>query len=162
MAKKALSKKDLKAELVEQLTAALHALEQAQKATVAGATHAEAKPENDKDTRALEQQYLARGQAMRVEELRLGLIELNSMTTRAFKDDEQITLGALVTVEENEKQTKMLVAPQGGGSRLAKGTIQVVTPRSPLGEAIAGKICGDDIEVSIGGKMRSMEIVEVE
>ena len=34
--------------------------------TARGATHEEAKPEDDKDTRALEQTYLARGQAERV------------------------------------------------------------------------------------------------
>ena len=47
------------------LTAAdLATLEKAQHATQAAATHEEAKPENDKDTRALEQSYLARGQAL--------------------------------------------------------------------------------------------------
>jgi len=41
----------------------------AQRTVVEGATHEENKPENDKDTRALEQSYLARGQAQRVVEL---------------------------------------------------------------------------------------------
>ena len=45
------------------VAADLASLQRAHRATVEGATHEEAKPENDKDTRALEQSYLARGQS---------------------------------------------------------------------------------------------------
>src|SRR3984957_19944196 len=62
-----MSKPTLKAELLALLTADLETLERAHRATREGATHEEAKPENDKDTRALEQSYLARGQAARLE-----------------------------------------------------------------------------------------------
>ena len=67
------SKESLKRDLVRLLAADLETLERAQQAAIEGATHEEAKPENDKDTRALEASYLARGQAMRLEELRAGL-----------------------------------------------------------------------------------------
>ena len=59
----------LKAELLALLGAHLETLERAHRAACEGATHEEAKPENDKDTRALEQSYLARGQAARIDEL---------------------------------------------------------------------------------------------
>jgi len=55
------TKPTLKAELLALLAADLDTLERAHRATTEGATHEEAKPENDKDTRALEQSYLARG-----------------------------------------------------------------------------------------------------
>ena len=59
------SKITLKAVLLAQLEAALATARAAHKAAVEGATHAEARPENDKDTRGLEQSYLARGVAQR-------------------------------------------------------------------------------------------------
>jgi len=47
------SKQALRDELASLLSADLDVLERAQKATREAATHEEAKPENDKDTRAL-------------------------------------------------------------------------------------------------------------
>ena len=55
--------------LRERVSADLATMSAAQRAVVDGATHEENRPENDKDTRALEQSYLARGQAQRVVEL---------------------------------------------------------------------------------------------
>ncbi|HQP37789.1 MAG TPA: hypothetical protein PLI95_21545, partial [Polyangiaceae bacterium] len=63
------SKSALKQELVSLLQRDLEVLQRAHRASQEGATHEEAKPENDKDTRALEQSYLARGQARRVDDL---------------------------------------------------------------------------------------------
>jgi transcription elongation GreA/GreB family factor len=149
----------LKAELVEVLTATLAALERAHADTSAGATHAEAKPENDKDTRALEASYLARGQAMRIEELKLGLralerLELPELTGKP------VSLGALVEAEEDEDTLRFFVAPEGGGTRLTGG-VQVVTPRSPLGQALVGRREGDELELKLAGKTRVLVITGV-
>lgn len=154
-------KAELKRELVEVLNEALATLERAQQDAMIGATHAEAKPENDKDTRALEQSYLARGQAARVEELRVAAAEGALLPVRDFDEDSPIALGALVTVEEGDKLVHMLIARHGGGTRLAKGMVQVVTTRSPLGAALLGKRLGDVCEVSVAGKLRTLEIVDV-
>ena len=59
--------------LRESVSADLTTMSAAQRAVVDGATHEENRPENDKDTRALEQSYLARGQAQRVVELQHAL-----------------------------------------------------------------------------------------
>src|SRR5215207_8791561 len=95
------AKQALKDELVRLLEADLDVLERAHRAVVEGVTHEDAKPENDKDTRALEQTYLARGQAIRIEELRAGLAAVRAMALRAFGDDVPAALGALVSVDEN-------------------------------------------------------------
>ncbi len=155
------TKQSLKDELVLALTTELTTLERAQQATREAATHEENKPENDKDTRALEQSYLARGQAARVEELRTGLAEAHAMPTRAFLPDAPIALGALVLAEENDATLTLLLAPAGGGSRLGAGLVQVVTPRSPLGRALLGKRAGDDCEVPLAGKKRELAILQV-
>jgi transcription elongation GreA/GreB family factor len=156
------SKGALKDELVSLLVSDLEVLERAQKATREGATHEEAKPENDKDTRALEQSYLARGQAMRVDELRACVADVQAMPVRAFAEGQPAALGALVTVEEDGSEHVLFLAPHGGGSRLADGAVQVVTPRSPLGHALLGKRTGDDCEVRLAGRSRELMIVGVE
>lgn len=154
------TKSALRAELVAQLEAALAAATAAHAATVAGATHAEAKPENDKDTRALEQQYLARGQAQRVVELQDALTELANWVPRGFGEDDAVGLGALVTLDEDGDERQVFVAPAGGGNQLAGG-IQVVTPKSPLGALLVGKHAGDEVELKAGPRVRTLEISRV-
>jgi len=154
------TKAALRTELVAQLEAALAAAAAAHSATIAGATHAESKPENDKDTRALELTYLARGQAQRVVELQAALVELATWAPRRFGDDDAIALGALVTVDEEGDERQVFVAPAGGGNQLSGG-VQVVTPHSPLGQLLLGKQAGDDVELKAGARARLLEIVSV-
>ncbi len=156
------SKSSLKLELEQSLGADLEARERAQRAAMEGATHEEAKPENDKDTRALEQSYLALGEALRVEELRAGLLSVRSMPVRAFGADEPASTGALVRVEQDGAPMLLLLAPYGGGTRLSSGAVQVVTPQSPLGRGVLGKRAGDEVEVQLGGRTRTLVVTTVE
>jgi transcription elongation GreA/GreB family factor len=156
------AKTDLRDELAHLLAADLETRQRAYRAAREGATHEEAKPENDKDTRALEQSYLARGEAARVDELTLALAEVRAMNVRRFRPDEPAAVGALVTTEGEGARARLWLAPHGGGIRLADGAVQVVTPRSPLGRAIAGKTAGDECEVVLGGRTREVTIVEVQ
>jgi transcription elongation GreA/GreB family factor len=154
-------KTSLKSELARVLAAQLDTRERAHRAAREAATHDEAKPENDKDTRALEQSYLARGEAQRVEEVRAAVADVEAMTVRAFREDEPAALGALVTTREGEETAYVWLAPGGGGARLAGGVVQVVTPKSPLGAALLGRHAGDECEVVVAGKTRLLTIVSV-
>ena len=156
------SKQVLKAELLALLRVELDTLEHAHRETNAGATHEEAKPENDKDTRALEQSYLARGQAQRVIDLRNALLETEAMALRAFGANDPVSLGALVTVEEEDEERILFLACQGGGSALAGGKVRVVTPQSPLGRALLGKRAGEDCEVRLKERTRELVIIRVD
>ncbi len=156
------SKQVLKEELIALLTRDLETLAHAHEQASAGATHEEAKPENDKDTRALEQSYLARGQARRVKELSAALLEVEAMVIRSFEDDQPIAVGALVSVEEDGVKSRLFIAAHGGGSLLADGTVQVVSIKSPLGRALLGKVGGDDCEVRLPERVRELSIVRVE
>src|SRR5690606_13474742 len=66
----AIDKRAVLRALHARLAERLAGLTSSQKTAQAGATHAEANQEHAKDTRAIEQQYLARGLAERVETLR--------------------------------------------------------------------------------------------
>ena len=156
------AKPELKDELLRILTADLDTRERAHRAAREAATHEEAKPENDKDTRALEQSYLARGEAARIEELRAGLADVGAVTSRTFGPTEPAALGALVVTEEDGAEGVLWLAPYGGGSRLAGDRVQVVTPRSPLGRALVGKRAGDECEVALAGRTRTLVVVRVD
>src|SRR3954468_1894740 len=93
-------KREILKRLQEHVSADLATMHAAQRSVVEGATHEENKPENDKDTRALEQSYLARGQALRVVELQGELNQLKAMELRSFSADTAIALGALVVVDD--------------------------------------------------------------
>jgi transcription elongation GreA/GreB family factor len=152
-----IDKAALKAELVAALSAALDAARAAHAAAVEGATNAEARPENDKDTRGLEQSYLARGQAQRVAELEAAVADTTVLVLRELT---AVAQTALVTVEEDGDEVTYFLAPYGGGTVLAGG-VQVVTPSSPLGAALLGKRVDDEIEVRLPGRVRTLLIVAV-
>ncbi len=155
------SKTLLKEHLVRALADDLSLRERAHRLATEAATHEEAKPENDKDTRALEQSYLARGEARRVEALRAELTEVQSMVVRDLGPDDAVVLGALVVIDDGGVETRLWLAPHGGGMRLADRTVQVVTPRSPLGQALLGRRAGDECLVAVEKKKRTLTIVTV-
>ncbi len=154
------TKATLRDELLAQLTQALEAARAAHAAAIEGAFHPEAKAENDKDTRGLEQSYLARGQAQRVAELEAAVGDLTAMTLRTFKASDPIAMSALIVVEEDGTERHYFVAPHGGGSVLSED-VQVITPASPLGRALLGKRVDDEVELQRAGKTRELAIVSV-
>lgn len=155
---KAALRRELQAKLAEMLATA----REAHAAAVEGATHGEARAENDKDTRGLEQSYLARGQAARVAELETAQVLVARLPVTAWPDDAPIAVGALVTVTEGDATARYLLAAGGGGLRLDGGRVQVVTPTSPIGGALAGKRVGDEATLrGPGGTARELTIDDV-
>jgi hypothetical protein len=152
----------------EALAADLASMRKAVGDTRAAATHPEAKPENDKDTRALELSYLARGQAARVMELQQAEEKLDRLVVRAFDGDgARIALTALVAVEIEGVRQLYFVAPYGGGLRARvcvdpsgdEAEVLVVTPESPVGRHLLGKVVGDEFVLTTGPKTKECAIV---
>ena len=141
------SKAILKTELLGQLETQLAAARSAHETAAKAATHEESRAENDKDTRGLEQSYLARGHAQRVAELESAIVVVQTFAPRSFRADDAIALGALVEIEEDGKSRRLWLAPHGGGIELDDGAVTVVTPTSPLGKALLGKHVDDDVEM---------------
>ncbi len=161
---KALTKGALRTELLAQLTSALAAAQAAHAAAIEGATHEEAKPENDKDTRGLEQSYLARGQAQRVADLEAGVAAVTALALRVFGAGDPVALSALVdvaeTVGDEDVAHVYFLAPHGGGSVLTGG-VQVVTPGSPLGRALLGQRVADEALLQLPGKQRALVVTAI-
>ena len=155
-----IDKAALRSELLTEITAQLATAQAAHAAAIEGATHAEAKPENDKDTRGLEQSYLARGQAQRVADLEVAVSEITALKLRVFTAHDPAAISAVVTVDEDGGEHRFFLVPHGGGSVLVGG-IQVVTPSSPLGRALLGRRIDDEIEVKLPGKTRALVITAI-
>ncbi len=153
----------LVAELIADVRQELAAATAAQQATQQGATHEESRPENDKDTRATESSYLARGQARRVAELAEALASLSAMPIRRFGPDEPVALSAWVEVESEQGTRGYLLAPAGGGARIECGghTVSVLTPASPLGRALLGQRAGASVELRKPSGNVELELLRV-
>lgn len=136
---------------------------QAAKATYEAATHEESKPENEYDTRGLEASYLAGAQAKRIAEIDELLVICKHITLKDFGPEDKINSSALVEVEHNEKSANFFILPKGGGVsvKFEGRTIQVITPTSPLGEALQGLKKGDVAIVEMGEQIREYEIINV-
>ncbi len=162
-----MDKKKLIAEFTKQIEKDLGLAIQAQKISVEYATGEENKAENQYDTRGLEASYLARGQAERVADLRESLAFFKTTTIKTYTDDDQIGNCALVEIAnvDNSDDTKaLLMMPKGGGLSLVfeNKPVQVVTATSPLGDALIGKLVGDEVKYTSGAKVWEYEIVTVE
>ena len=156
-----------KHELIQALCSALEeeiarATETAQRARE-GAVHEEARPENDKDTRALESSYLARGQAQRVVDLQIALKQVRFMEVQSFDADTAIGISALVHLEAEGESRWVFLAPAAGGRRLQLGAtgVDVLTPEAPLGRALIGRCQGEEIVLRTAGRSREYEISDV-
>lgn len=137
---------------------------QSQQSVQKGSTHTEAKQESDKDTRAIEAGYLARGLSMRVEALGADLARLDMLKLRAFGEDEPAVLGAWLVTEDLEGAAgHYFLAPVGGGIRMpAEGVmVTIVTPKSPVGRALVSRTVGDDVSFVTPGGTRVAEVVSV-
>lgn len=107
---------------------------------------AETKQEGKYDTRATEASYLARGQAWRVAELRR-----LSAWFAVFDVDrhaiERVGVGSLVQLE-GTRTVWVFVSPVGGPKVSVDGEeVRLISPRSPLGAAMADTEEGDCFEV---------------
>ena len=157
-------KKELIARLVTHVQGEMATMRKAALDAAEGATHAEAKPENDKDTRAIEASYLAAGQAERFRQMESALNVLLGLEMAELKKSSPITATAVITLEDDAgEQTAFLLLPSFGGVGLELNgkKVQVVTPPSPLGAALLGRTEGDVIELRAKGGKRELTIIDV-
>lgn len=128
-----------------------------------GATHEQAKPESDKDTRAIEASYLAGAQAARLRVLETADKRLQFQELRDFKPTDAVAPGAIVDIEVDGKSTRYFVAEAAGGTKIEHEGVEilVLTPEAPLAQSILGKRTGDTFERSVRGEALEYEIVGV-
>jgi len=155
------SKTAVLAQLEAVLREDLRALESVAAATRSEVGSDETRQEGQYDTRATEASYLARGQARRITELRRQLAWVERFDAARVLDPPMVQVGALVALE-GEREELVFVAPVGGGKlRVGGGTLRVISPNGPLGQAMAELEPGDEFEVDSPRGVSSYEVAEV-
>jgi transcription elongation GreA/GreB family factor len=159
-----MTKENLLRSIVDALAANLATLTAAAKQAHAAATHEECIPDNKYDTTALEASYVAQGQANRAAEIRQALERYRALTLRRLDEETPIRMTALVTLEaEDGRCMRVFVGPAAGGLKVDQDVMEciVITPESPLGRELLGKVCGDEIEVDQGESRKVYTVVAV-
>lgn len=159
-----MDKKALIARIREALKAELATVQASAADARAAATHEEAKPENEYDTRGLEASYLAGAQAGRAADLAHRIADLEFVPVKAFGPEDPVGLTALLELDDGERVRRYFLAPDGGGMKLDVDgrELLVITPKSPVGRAVLEKRAGDVVEFRLRGKTVEMEIVGLE
>jgi transcription elongation GreA/GreB family factor len=156
--------------LVEQLTDQLR--ESAAVARKAGQAAAEeardgASPAEKREDARVHQENssLARAQTERAQRAAAELSVLETFRPQNFPAKGAVALGAIVEVEDGDQGRTFFLAPVGAGVELTgpggDGFLSVVTPKSPVGQAVLGKRVGDTVEVTVKGEPREWTITYV-
>lgn len=154
-------KKDVIKTIIERLRAELELYFRAARAAHAEATHEQSKAENKYDTRGLEASYLARGQSKQAAEIASAIKQFESLAVRSFGPEDPVDVGALVELQTRKERTLYFIGPCAGGTEVvcADREVLVITPQSPLGQQLIGKIRGDRIDVTMAGSQNRYRIV---
>lgn len=124
----------------------------------------ETKPENEYDTRAIEASYLAGAQAHRVRDLEGQILILKQTHIQNFAPGTPSGPSALLLIESQGKKQWVFLLPQSGGMtiRAHDQDIHVLTPQSPLGEALVGLRVGDCALIEHKGLEREYEVLSIQ
>jgi transcription elongation GreA/GreB family factor len=149
------------AKIVEELQKQLEVLLQSARSARENATHDDSRAEDQYDTRGLEASYLAGAQAARAEELKRLLHLYQGLEPKPHPKGQPAGAASLVTLDCEGVRSLCFLAPEGRPLTVAVGkqSVQVISPVSPLGEALWGKQVGDFVEVEVRGGVREYEIV---
>lgn len=159
-----MDKKALLVKVIERLEKDRQAMATAALATYEAATHEESEAEDQYDTRGLEASYLAGAQAKRVSEMEQLILQYRFLELQEFNEDDPIRATALVEIDLDGKTTFCFLLPKGGGLSIEHEghMVQIITPQSPLGEALIGRTAGDVALVEAGNATKEYEIVAVQ
>ena len=123
------------------------------------ATNEESRAENKYDTRGQEAAYLAEGQARLAAEIDESISQYAAMPLPIFSPGDSIALGAVVELTGRRGSAWYFLGPRAGGTevKLGERTVMIVTPISPLGRQLIGKMLSDSVAMS-GGSQRILAV----
>jgi transcription elongation GreA/GreB family factor len=158
-----ISKRAIIRQIIQQLGRELETLAGASRTMHADASDEQNKAEDKYDTRGLETAYLASSQARQATEIESALALYQSLVPGKFTAKTPIGLTALVELEARGTRTLYFLGPKAGGNELhlAGQVILVITPESPLGQQLMGKMVGDQIKLQTRGPADHFRIISV-
>lgn len=154
----------LQQQVLERLAEDLLQVEEAARVAHETATHEENIAENKYDTLGLEAAYLATGQARRAAAIRQAMALWRQFRPVAYEASQGIQVGALVCLADaNDRQQHLFLGPPGGSMKLVCGdlTVQVISGDAPLGQALLGKLEGDEVSLQGAPARQTFEVLRV-
>jgi len=118
------------------------------------------------DMTKMEQSAVADGLDKNVRQDKEGLALLTNQEfkTQLQKPSLKIIPGCVVRLyhERTKEKTDYFIAPYGGGKEMKtpRGYICVMTPASPIGKELIGRVTGDIIQIEIDGKQQDYAIFD--
>jgi transcription elongation GreA/GreB family factor len=160
---RAMKKAQLLRLIVASLLEKFEVLERAARTSHGEATHESSKADNKYDTRGLEAAYLARGQSRQAKEILDSIEAYNALPTKEFTPNDAIDMTALVELDLDGTRSAYFIGPLAGGIEIRHGReeVVVITPQSPLGQALMGKKAGARWTAKQGGHPTKFHIVSV-
>lgn len=159
-----LGKKRVIQAIIEKLKEELAITQASAAAAHEAATGSESKAENQYDTRGLEASYLAGAQMRRGADIEKHIALYRSLLETCEARAASVGPGTLVQVEHQGRNSTYFVMNEGGGVtlRLDGCTVNVITPRAPLGDALLGHRAGDVVDVEMQGGVRQYLVISVD
>ena len=155
-----MTKEDLRHQILRHLQAELDNLIRGAQLAHDEATSEESRAENKYDTHSQEAAYLAEGQARLATEASEAISLFQTLTLPAYHQHDPIAIGALVELVSAKESTWYFLGPRAGGLelKLEDGrTALLITPTSPMGRQLLGKITGDQVQGT--GRDRSLHTI---
>ena len=147
--------------LQHDLNNAINAAEQAHLAS----TDEQSIAETQYDTLAIESAYLAEGQSKIIGEIQQAINQLKQIVINPFTENCAIDIGACVQLAEQSNTVQIennqfknnqwyFICPVAGGMsiNLEGNSYTIITPQSPVGNALMGKYLEDDFHLQLGAK----------
>lgn len=127
------------------------------------ATSEESKSEGKYDMRSQEAAYLAEGQARLAAELADAITHYHALELPDFSQGRPAALGALITLEAKGKRSTYFLGPKNGGLEITLDgeSCLVVTPGSPLGRQLLGRVVGDSVQLPGRGGAVTHRVAEL-
>lgn len=157
-------KKQLHVAILDALSTLVENAKRAMLVAYETATHEENIAENKYDTLGLEAAYLTQGQARRLAECEADLLAFQNSAPRDFTDDDAISVGALVQLQDEDLQRQFLfLGPAAGGLKVVRDGIDilVITPAAPLGKALLNAGIGDQVTVQVAARPKHYEVMAI-
>ena len=112
---------------------------------------------------AAEAGKLSADKGERVREIQSQLTMYKFLPLREYGKEDVICPASLVELELKGRRAFYFIVPSGGGliMKIEENPVQVITPLSPLGEALLGRKVGDQIQVQTQGAPRDYQILSM-
>ncbi len=120
--------------------------------------------ETQYDTLAIEASYLAHGHSERAQNLLLAKQQYKNLRLKAFTEDDEISIGALIKLGNEHHHKYFFIAPNSGGLKVQANdrVITIITETAPISQQLLGLYQDDEIIYAMPGIAgKTVSILEV-